>query len=88
VDLQIVDPDAPWNAGRWVLEASDGEASLRPGGDGTVEATIGGLSALWAGYAPARALATAGLLRTSDAGALDALDDVFAGPPPALLDFY
>ena len=41
VDLQIADPDAPWNAGRWVLEASEGAASLKPGGDGTVETSIG-----------------------------------------------
>ena len=88
VDLQIADPDAPWNAGRWVLEASEGAASLKPGGDGTVETSIGGLSSLWAGYAPARRLAAAGLLRTSDPVALDDLDDIFAGPSPALLDFY
>lgn len=88
VELEIVDADAPWNAGRWVLEASDGEASLERGGAGTVEVSIGGLSSLWAGYASARTLAAAGLLRSTDPSGLDDLDEVFAGPPPALLDFY
>jgi len=88
VDLQIVDPDAPWNAGRRVLDVGDGGASLALGGAGTVEASIGGLSSLWAGYASARTLATTGLLRSSDPAALDDLDEVFAGPPPTLLDFY
>lgn len=88
VDLEIIDADAPWNAGRWVLEASDGSATLRRGGVGTVQARVGGLSSLWSGYVSARTLAGAGLLRSADPAALDALDDVFASPPPVLLDFY
>lgn len=88
IDLDIQDEDAPWNSGRWVLDVSDGSASLRRGGTGAVEASIGGLSSLWAGYASARTLATAGLLRSGDVAALDALDGVFAGPAPVLLDFY
>lgn len=88
VELEIVDADAPWNAGRWVLEAGDGAATLEPGGAGTVQTSVGGLSSLWAGYASARTLATAGLLRASDPVSLDDLDEVFAGPPPTLLDFY
>ncbi len=88
VDLEIVDRDAPWNAGRWVLEAAGGEASLQLGGAGTVEMSIGGLSSLWAGYAPARTLAAAGLLGAPDPADLDELDEIFAGPPPTLLDFY
>jgi len=88
VDLEIIDEDAPWNAGRWVLEASDGSATLRRGGAGTVQAPVGGLSSLWSGYVSARTLAGAGLLHSADPAALDALDDVFASPPPMLLDFY
>ncbi len=88
IDLEIVDPHASWNAGRWTLDAADGSASLERGGAGTVEMSIGGLSSLWAGYASARTLAAAGLLRTADRTLLDDLDDIFAGAPPVLLDFY
>lgn len=88
VELDIRDVDAPWNAGRWVLDVSEGSAELRPGGAGTVETTIGGLSSIWAGYASARTLATAGLMRSADPAALDALDEAFAGPAPVLADFY
>jgi len=88
VELEIVDADAAWNAGRWVLEVADGHGQLTPGGGGAVEATIGGLSSLWVGYASARTLEATGHLRSFDPGALDALDDVFAGPAPAVLDYY
>lgn len=88
VHLDVVDSDAPWNDGRWVLEVAGGQGRLGRGGDGTVQATINGLSSLWAGYASARTLATAGLLRSPGPEPLDTLDEAFAGPAPVLLDFY
>jgi len=88
VELAIADRYAPWNEGNWVLEVADGEGRLTPGGAGVVEATIGGLSSWWAGYASARRLAGAGWLRSADPAALDALDGFGLGPPPVLTDFY
>ncbi len=88
VDLAVVDEHAPWNTGRWVLTVEDGHGRLEPGGDGTVEATIGGLSSWWSGYASARRLATTGHLRSADPAALGVLDDLGATSPPTLVDFY
>lgn len=88
VDLAIADEHAPWNAGTWRLEVDDGHALLTPGGPGTVEVGIGGLSSWWSGYASARTLATTGHLRTSDPTALLTLDGLGAASAPTLVDFY
>jgi len=87
VDLALHDDHAPWNAGRWTLEVADGEGRLSPGGSGDVEATIGGLSAWWSGYAPATRLARTGHLR-GDRAALDALDALVPPAPGVLPDFF
>jgi predicted acetyltransferase len=88
VDLEILDEHAPWNAGRWVLDVSDGGATLSPGGAGTVQAPIQGLSSWWAGYAPATRLARLGLLHGTDRSALERMDHLLPAVPPVLLDFY
>lgn len=88
VHLAVRDPHASWNDGRWILEVEAGRASARPGGSGTVEATIGGLSSWWAGYATARRLARTGHLRTADPAALAVLDRLLPAAPPVLVDFY
>jgi predicted acetyltransferase len=88
VELEIVDEHAPWNAGRWVLDVADGAAALTPGGSGSVQAPIGGLSAWWAGYAPATRLSRLGLLHSNDRSALERMDHLLPAVPPVLLDFY
>lgn len=88
VDLEVVDDHAPWNAGRWVLEVADGVGRLTRGGSGAVTVTVGGLSAWWAGYAPARLLAATGHVASADRRALDLLDGLGAATPPTLVDFY
>jgi predicted acetyltransferase len=88
IDFAIADADAPWNAGRWRLEVEGGEATLTPGGDGTVELGIGALSTLWSGYQPAQALADTGLLRCADPEAMATLADIFTAAPPVIRDFY
>lgn len=88
VHLVVVDEEAPWNNGPWVLEVADGHATVAPGGDGTVAATIGGLSSWWAGYAPAKRLARTGHLGSADRGALAVMDSLIAAAPPVLPDFY
>ena len=67
---------------------ADGGATLTPGGNGTVQAPIGGLSSWWAGYAPATRLARLGLLHSSDPAALARMDHLLPAVPPVLLDFY
>jgi predicted acetyltransferase len=88
VHLEIIDDHAPWNTGRWILEVADGGATLTPGGNGTVQAPIGGLSSWWAGYAPATRLARLGLLHSSDRSALERMDHLLPAVPPVLPDFY
>lgn len=88
VDLSVADDHAPWNAGRWQLEVDGGEGRLTPGGSGTVEVSIQGLSSWWSGYAGARALATTGHVRSTDPSALATLDGLGASSPPTLVDFY
>lgn len=88
VDLALVDEHAPWNNGTWVLEVADGHASLTPGGDATVEASIGGFSSWWSGYASATKLARTGHLRTPDRRALATMDHLLPPSPPVLPDFY
>ncbi|MCU1370193.1 MAG: family N-acetyltransferase [Ilumatobacteraceae bacterium] len=88
VHLAVVDEHAPWNHGTWILEVADGEARATPGGDGTVEASIGGLSSWWAGYAPATRLARTGHLRSADRRALVTMDGLLPAAPPVLPDFY
>lgn len=87
VDLQVRDPQAPWNDGRWVLEVADGRAAATPGGAGTVQATIGGLSSWWAGYATPERLARTGSL-SGPPDALVAMGELLPAVPPVLPDFY
>ena len=88
VDLEVIDEHAPWNAGRWTIEVSEGHATARPGGDGTVQASIRGLSSWWAGYAPATRLARLGLLHSADRASLERMDHLLPAVPPVLPDFY
>lgn len=88
IELHVQDQQAPWNDGNWTIEIADGAATAAPGGAGTVEATIGGLSSWWSGYASATRLARLGHLRSADPAALTAMDGVLPAVPPVLTDFY
>ncbi|GAA3389734.1 GNAT family N-acetyltransferase [Cryptosporangium minutisporangium] len=87
VDLEIVDPQAPWNEGRWQLSVGDGKGSLTPGGTGAVTVSARGLAAVFTGYAGAAALTSAGLA-DGDPAALARLAAAFAGPAPWMLDDF
>ncbi|SHN47852.1 GNAT family N-acetyltransferase [Cryptosporangium aurantiacum] len=87
VDLEIVDPQAPWHEGRWQLSVADGTGSLAPGGSGAVRLSSRGLAAVFTGYAGAAALTSAGLAE-GEPGALARLAAVFAGPTPWMLDEF
>jgi predicted acetyltransferase len=52
-----------------------------------VKLTERGLAALYTGFLPATELARGGLLAADDAS-LGALNDLFAGPAPAMADYF
>lgn len=88
VHLQVTDPLAAWNTGRFVLRVEGSEAAVERGGTGEVQLGIGALSALAAGRFPARTLAAAGLLHHADPTTLATLDAMFAAPRPHLFDDF
>lgn len=49
VELDIDDPTIPTNAGPFVLEVSDGSASVTPGGSGRVQVSVNDLARIYAG---------------------------------------
>lgn len=87
IDFDLADEHLPENAGRFRLEIERGRARVERGGNGTVKLTERGLAALYTGFQPAAELARAGLLAADDAS-LSALHDLFAGPSPAMADFF
>lgn len=87
VDLELVDDVCPWNAGAWRLELDGGGATLRPGGTGAVRLEPRGVSAWYAGTAPA-VLRRSGLLTGGTAAERALLGAATAGPPTSLLDYF
>jgi predicted acetyltransferase len=88
VDLRVIDAQCEWNDGRFHFVLDDGVARLEKGGRGDVEIGIGAFSSLYTGYASARSLASAGMLRGGSEHAHALLDSAFAGPTPWMPDFY
>ncbi|MGE5826895.1 MAG: enhanced intracellular survival protein Eis [Micromonosporaceae bacterium] len=87
VELELVDPECPWNAGRFRLELESGLARLVPGGTGAVRFTARGLATWYAGAASPDVLRRAGLL-DGPADHDSFLLAATAGPPPTLLDYF
>jgi len=87
VHLDVRDPLAPWNHGPFVLTVADGVGTLEPGGTGEVELGVNALAAIYTGHASALDLASVGVVR-GPVEACRALDTTFAGPRPAMLDYF
>lgn len=87
VHLEVRDPIAPWNNGRFVLEVADGVGTLEPGGTGEVQLGVHALSAIYTGYASAHELASIGALH-GPVEARHALDTIFSGPRPSMLEHF
>jgi predicted acetyltransferase len=87
VDLELIDPEASWQAGRWRLNVVDSSGTLERGGTGAVRVHVRGLSALFTGFASTVALRAAGLL-DGDAEAATRLDAAFTGPAPWMVDYF
>jgi predicted acetyltransferase len=88
VHLELTDRLAPWNDGRWILRVEGGRGELVSGGTGALQLTINGLSTLATGWASATALSGAGLLHHAAAADRAALDAMFAGPTPSMVDDF
>ena len=88
--LELDDPVCPWNTGRHRLVVSDGSAHLLPGDerDAATVLDASGLAVLFAGGVPVSTLRRAGLVRGGDTATDAALDAAFAGPRPAVLDYF
>ena len=86
IDLEVTDPWAPWNQGRWRLELEDGSVRCEPGGAGDVQLAARGLGPWYAGGTPTSALRRAGVLRGGDASLLDAL--VGGRGTPRMADYF
>lgn len=92
--IRLDDPICPWNSGTHLLEVAGGEGRLTPADaslasrdDRVVSINPCGLAVLFAGGADPAVLRRAGLL-SGGVGADAALAAAFAGPQPAILDFF
>jgi predicted acetyltransferase len=88
VSIELDDAACSWNAGRWRLVVEDGAGRLERGGDGAVRLGSGALASLYSGWAASVALARTGLLDGGSATDRTALDRVFGGPAPWMLDEF
>ncbi|MFF0345708.1 enhanced intracellular survival protein Eis [Kribbella sp. NPDC004875] len=88
-DLRIDDPELPTNTGDWHLSVVDGVGRLTPSEPSSDALRLGprGLAALYAGT-PLTALRGAGLAAGGAATADSALDAVFGGATPYMLDYF
>jgi len=88
VPLVLRDPLVPENDGNWMLEVAKGEGRLTKRSDAQPAPSldINGLSSLYTGYAATAQLTLAGRLTGGAPAQREALDSVFAGPNPFLLD--
>ncbi len=85
--LEVDDDLFPENRGRFVLEVENGEAEVRPGGDGDVKLHVRALAPLYSGFLSPAALQSAGALE-ADEVSLRTATALFSGPPPAMPDMY
>ncbi len=87
IELDVADSELPDNNGRYRLVARGGKADVTRGGGGSVRLDVRALATLYSGYLRASDLARSGRI-SADARSIEALDALFAGPPPALGDFF
>ncbi|WP_053731716.1 enhanced intracellular survival protein Eis [Nocardia sp. NRRL S-836] len=88
VDLEVVDPRAPWHAGLCRIVATDGVVRVEPGGSGAVRLHARALGPWFSGLQNTHALRRAGLLDgdPADAAPLDLL--AASSGVPRLADFF
>jgi len=85
--LEVEDDLFPENQGRFVLEVEEGEAQVRPGGEGDMKLHVRALAALYSGFLSPAALQLAGVLEADDT-TLRTATVLFSGPPPTMPDMF
>ncbi len=88
IHLEVADDVLAANSGRMVLTVTDGRGSVREGGRGEIRVDIRGLAALYTGHATPWEVAAAGQLTAIAEAPLALLAAAFAGPAPAMPDFF
>lgn len=86
--LELSDPELGHNQGRWVLTVQRGRGRLERGGPGGLRLDVGAFASLYTGWATTATLARCGRLSGGSPDERAALDAVFAGPTPWLLDEF
>ncbi|HEY0840762.1 MAG TPA: GNAT family N-acetyltransferase [Vulgatibacter sp.] len=87
LEFEVFDEVLAGNRGNWILEIHGGEGRVSRGGGGAIKAHVRGLAPLYSGHLSAQALALTGLVE-GDAAALQLATAIFAGPQPAMSDFF
>lgn len=87
VNLEVVDDVITENSGRYKLAVSGGKATVTAADRSDCRVDVRGLASLFTGYMSGHEIGTAGYASGSPE-ALDALTEIFAGPPPWLADFF
>lgn len=87
LSLDIQDEQLPWNNGRFVLELSDGQPSVRRGGAGEMKLDIRAFATLFTGYLTPRELRLAGRLDAEERP-LAFAQMAFSGPHPWMPDIF
>lgn len=90
VTLEIEDPLCPWNSGRHRLVLHGGTGRLEQAAVDAVATgvTLPGLALLYAGGVSAATLRRADLITGGSPRSDAVLDAAFAGPRPAVLDYF
>jgi predicted acetyltransferase len=90
VRLDLTDPGAAWNTGRWTLHVRDGKGTLEParGNGGAVALSVGQLAALYTGWSSPAQLSRRGLLSSATEADVAALTRIFRGPSPWCQNFF
>jgi predicted acetyltransferase len=87
IDLELEDTELAENSGKYRLAVEGGRADVSRGGNGKVKLDARALAALYSGFVRASDLARTGRI-SGDSVSLEMLDGLFAGPAPALGDFF
>jgi predicted acetyltransferase len=85
--LDVGDELFPDNAGRYAVHVSDGHATVKRGGNGSLRLNIRALASLYTGFTSPHALKVLGRIE-GDETSLRAASAVFAGPPPSMPDMF
>lgn len=89
--IELEDPTCPWNTGRYRLVIDGGSGRLLPTAENRGTATVvdaRALAVLYAGGVPVSTLRRTGLVTGGDTASDATLDAAFAGPRPAVLDYF